>query len=99
MAKVVGKRAINAALRGLGTTVDEVASTLHHGGFKGHRGLPCTCPLSNFLFDLTGEEWSVTSVYARKTSDGPKMVVVLSQTIGDFISAFDAGQYPFLETR
>jgi hypothetical protein len=87
-------------LNRLGETPDRVAQTLQALGHKGTPTWPESCPVANYLREYYGNASVANRILVWKDSeDAPKNFDNAVQTpdvINDFITAFDAGEYPEL---
>jgi hypothetical protein len=99
------KRQVGDLLVGLGTTPDEVASSLGAAGVRGTPRSNRTCPIALYLSAVMGADPRVRSVtvghcsmvIALATPDlrpAGRLVVQLPKPVRRFVSAFDALRYP-----
>jgi hypothetical protein len=82
-------------------TSDDLAEALRDSGIKGQRSFLETCPLANlFSQRVTDPEICRTiqvdnNGISFKIAD--KSFIIRSSVISEFVSRFDAGDFPFLE--
>lgn len=76
----------------LGSTADEIASTLQSMDVKGRRGNFHSCPLFNYLTGQGKKVWLVGQCRISLSDES----VSTSDACADFIRAFDGGNYPNL---
>jgi hypothetical protein len=99
------KRQVGDLLVGLGTTADEVASSLDASGVRGTPRSNRTCPVALYLSAVMGADPRVRSVtvghcsmvIALATPDlrpAGRLLVQLPKPVRRFVSAFDALKYP-----
>jgi len=84
----------------LSTRPDKMARQLRALGFKGERGISCSCPLARYYERLLGRVVYITGrlLYALDP-DGDLLVQPLTDSEFEFSTRFDAGAYPFLVSR
>jgi hypothetical protein len=102
---------VAAALAALGDTPDHIADTLYAGGYRGHRGDECCCPLSRYLLDVTdaievhvwsdGPDPDYVEAFRNESPDGTPFYLIkvpLSEPLSRFLYRFDCeGAYPDLD--
>jgi hypothetical protein len=83
-------QAAAAAVAALGTSADEIATSLARHGYTGRIGDPGKCPLANYLTDhFKGRTFRVGVPISRSTFSLPNAAT-------EFVRAFDVGEYPDL---
>jgi hypothetical protein len=87
---------LREALKALGTTREQVASTLDRLGIRGRRGDCRTCPVALYLTDVTGGHVLVDVLDVRLGSPADHVLVMLPTPVRDFIDRFDQDYYPGL---
>ena len=99
------KRQVGDLLVGLGSTPDEVASSLEASGVRGTPRSNRNCPIALYLSAVMGADPRVRSVtvghcsmvIALATPDlrpAGRLLVQLPKPVRRFVSAFDALKYP-----
>ena len=79
-----------------GLEPDDIAKALAGLGIRGKRRQSCRCPLARYLEEATGARVHVNCFAAHWSEDrGGRWM--LPPSLGDFVSAFDRGDYPELE--
>ncbi len=98
-------------LNSLGATSEEVAESLRRAGIKGVRVSICACPILNAIYAAIPDYWSGLKIYGRPAENGapPRYHATLGdsqicdphlpEAVAAFISDFDLGKYPDLETQ
>jgi len=81
------------ALRALGSTDDEVATTLREKGIKGWRGYTDACPLAQFL---RAEGFALVNV-TDTSFDVDDYHAALPEGARSFVASFDGSLYPDLD--
>lgn len=76
-------------------TADGIAEFFQGEGIKADRADTVTCAVARFLKDQTGED---IRVHTTRVSDGKTglSIMVLPETVKEFIQKFDRGEYPDL---
>jgi len=96
---VFGKKTLLRLLQDLGETQQEVADTLKRGGHTGRARQSCECPVANYLRAHCRSQPHVNAgsvVLVEPETDATIEVVTTPYAVGDFILAFDKGDYPEL---
>jgi hypothetical protein len=99
------KRQVGDLLVGLGTTPDQVASSLEASGVRGTPRSNKTCPIALYLSAVMGADPRVRSVtvghcsmvIALATPDlrpAGRLLVQLPKPVRRFVSSFDSLKYP-----
>ena len=99
------KRQVGDLLVGLGTTADEVASTLDAAGVRGTPRSNRSCPIALYLSAVMCADPRVRSVTVGHCSmvialvapdlrPAGRLLVQLPKPVRHFVSAFDALRYP-----
>jgi hypothetical protein len=87
---------IELSLRTLGDSTEEIAGNLLRLRATGERTQPDSCPIATFLHDQGFDAPTVGSMFIRAREASGEVMVPTAPEIGDFIVAFDRGQYPAL---
>jgi hypothetical protein len=105
------KQRTTGLLKGLGSTADEVAESLGRSGVEGVPKSNRSCAVARYVTAVMGGEPGVRSVAVGPCSlvvnlvrpedarPAGRLLVQLPKPVRQFVSAFDAGQFPDLERR
>lgn len=97
----MNSKTITQLLSDLGTTPDQVASTLQEQGIKGFVGNPFYCPVAKYLTQKGVHNCGVapfTITYDISKWFPFSRKVYVPEVVKDFVIAFDGGSYPTLGT-
>ena len=87
------------AIQSLGETAEEVAVTLHSGGWLGSRKTSRECPVAQYLRtaipEVSGAVVGSEHVTVRAGARGD-VAIGLTPAVAGFVLAFDVGVYPDL---
>lgn len=88
-----------ADLSALGATPTDIAGTLAILGITGERRVAHDCPIANYLASK-GHYEPVTGMLMIYAGKGENRVRIMPpEPIGQFLTKFDNGKYPELETK
>lgn len=98
---------IRKALEELGKDKDAIARALKEKGIKGYPGLPCSCPIANYLQEvgfihpmitshIYTDEMKYTGINAEGKMETKIDSAERSPEMVDFMVAFDNLEYPEL---
>ena len=102
------KKQTSELLAGLGSSPDEVATTLHAAGVQGVPRNNQSCAIALYLTALMGSEGGIRSVAIGPCSlvmevtspedlrPAGRLSVQLPKPVRRFVAAFDAQQYPMI---
>lgn len=103
---------IKEYLSSLGSTADEVATSLEKQGVKGVRKSPCFCPILNAIYKAIPDYWPGLRIvggrkwvpgdhwsYYATLNDDQIIDPSLPQPVMDFIGIFDEGGYEHLAEK
>jgi hypothetical protein len=80
---------IQTALMALGSTPEEVYTSLKEKGIRGRPKLPCECPIANYLKQVSGHTYQVTNYSAYPDGFDSDNCVIIPQPVRQFILHFD----------